>query len=142
MYFCGYHVLSNGPNWEYFSIISILGGHFGQKWGIWHPGVPLYRVPPNYYAIDIDNIASRSNLNVLVWLLCVIYWPNWEDFSIISIFGVIFGQNCGIWPPGVITVTHTSYCLVNCSENTLLLFIFKLFLGLFCQTKWYKLRSY
>ena len=26
--------------------------------------------------------------------------PNWEDFYIISIFGVIFGQNLGFWPPG------------------------------------------
>ena len=27
--------------------------------------------------------------------------PNLEDFSIISTFGVIFGQNMDIWPPVV-----------------------------------------
>ena len=55
-------------------------------------------VPPNYYAIDIEDIASWFNLNVFLWLLCVIYLPNWEDFSIISIFMVIFGENKGFDP--------------------------------------------
>ena len=33
MYFCGYLVLCNGPNWEDFSIISIFGVIFGQDLG-------------------------------------------------------------------------------------------------------------
>ena len=30
-YFCGYNVLSNGPKWEDFCIISIFGVIFGQN---------------------------------------------------------------------------------------------------------------
>ena len=70
--FCGYYVLSNGPNWEDFSIISIFAVIFGQNLGIWPPGVPIYRAATNFYAIDIEDIASRFNLNVFLCLLCVI----------------------------------------------------------------------
>jgi len=34
MYFCGYYMLSNGPNWEDFSMISIFGDIFDQNFGI------------------------------------------------------------------------------------------------------------
>ena len=63
--------------------------------------MPIYRASPNCYAIDIKHIASRFNLNVFLWLLCIINWPDWENFSIKSILGVIFVQNWKIWPPGV-----------------------------------------
>ena len=58
MYFCGYFVLSNGPNWEDFSIITIFGDHFRLKFGFLTPGVPIYRVPLNSNAIYIEDIAG------------------------------------------------------------------------------------
>ena len=36
------------------------------------PQVPIYRVLPNYFLIDIEDKASRVNLNVVLWILCVI----------------------------------------------------------------------
>ena len=35
------------------------------------PGVPIYRVPINCYAIDIEDITSKFDPNVFLWLLCV-----------------------------------------------------------------------
>ena len=58
--------------------------------------MPIYRVPPNYYAIDIEDIVSRFNLIVFCGYYVLPNGPNWEDFSIISVFGVIFGQNLGV----------------------------------------------
>ena len=72
MYFHGYFVLSTGPNWEYFSIISILWVILGLKSEYLTPGVPIYRAVPNCYVIDIEHISSRFNLDVFLWCLCVI----------------------------------------------------------------------
>ena len=47
-----------------------------------------------------------------------------------------------MWPPGVSIYRDPSYCLVNYFEETLSCFISKVFLWLFCPTKWFKLRSY
>ena len=99
MYICGYFVLSNGPNREVLWIIPIFWVIFGQNFDILTPGTAIYRVPSNCYANDIDDIALRFNLNVFLWSICVINGSNWEDFGIISIFGVIFGQNLDICPP-------------------------------------------
>ena len=70
--FCGYYVLSNSPNWKNFNIITTFGVIFGQNLGIWPPGVTIYRVPLNCYAVDYKDIASRFNRNVFLWLLCAI----------------------------------------------------------------------
>ena len=75
--------------------------HFGQNLCFWPPGVPIYRVPLNCYAVDYEDIAIRFTLNVFFVYFVLSNGPNWEDFCIISIFGVIFGQNLGFWPPGV-----------------------------------------
>ena len=61
MWFYGYYEIPNGPNSEYF-IISIFGIILGQNLGIWPPG-GIYRVAPNFYVIDIGELASRINLN-------------------------------------------------------------------------------
>ena len=66
MYFCGYYVFSNGPNLEGFRILSIFVVIFGQNLGIWPPGVPIYRAAHNFYAIDMEDIASRFNLNAFL----------------------------------------------------------------------------
>ena len=72
MYFSGKYVLSNGENLDDFSIISIFGVIFLSKFGYLTPGVPIHRVPPNCYAIYIEDIESRFNLNAFLYLLCVI----------------------------------------------------------------------
>ena len=72
MYFCDNYLFFNGPNFGDFSIILIyLGSLFVKIW-IFTPGVPIYRVPTSSYAIDIEHIASRFNLNVFLWSLCPI----------------------------------------------------------------------
>ena len=76
-----------------FFIISIFRVIFGQNLGFWPPGAPIYRVPLNCYEVDYEDIASRFTLNVFFGYLVLSNVPNWEDFCIISIFGVIFGQN-------------------------------------------------
>ncbi len=63
--------------------------------------VPIYGLPPNGYAIDIKDIASRFNLNVFFGYYVLSNGPNLDDFSIKSTFGVIFGQILDIWPPVV-----------------------------------------
>ena len=45
MYFCGHYVLSYGPKWENFSIISILGSFLVKIWSF-DPGVPIDKGPP------------------------------------------------------------------------------------------------
>jgi hypothetical protein len=74
MYFCGYFALSNGPNWEVICIIPIFGSIFGQKLGIWPPGVTIYRVNPQCFAINFEEIPSCFVMNVFLWLLCIIKW--------------------------------------------------------------------
>ena len=71
MYFCGYYVLSNDPNSEEFSIISIFGVFFVKIWVFDPPGCPFIGFPEGY-AIDIKDIALRFSLNVFLWFLCVI----------------------------------------------------------------------
>ena len=36
-------------------------GHFWSKLGYLTPGVPIYRVPPNCYAIDIKDIVLTND---------------------------------------------------------------------------------
>ena len=55
---------SIAQNWKNFNIISTFGVIFGKNECICHPRVPIYGVPPNFYAIDIEDIASRFNRNV------------------------------------------------------------------------------
>ena len=62
------------------------------------PGCSFIGFTPNCYAIDIEEIASRFNLEMYFTSAYYVLsnGPNWEDSSIMSIFGVIFGQNVGI----------------------------------------------
>ena len=87
--FCAYYVLSNGPNWEDFSIISFFGVIFGQNLGICPAGIHLYKAASNCYTINIEDIASRFNLNIFCAYYVLSNGPNWEDFRIYINFGVI-----------------------------------------------------
>ena len=58
-----------------FNMISTFGVIFGQHLCICHPMVPIYAVPPNCYAFDVEDITSGFNLYVFFFvqlLLCVI----------------------------------------------------------------------
>ena len=45
--------------------------------------------------VEYEDIASRFTLNVFFGYFVLSNGPNLEDFCIISLFGVIFGQNLG-----------------------------------------------
>ena len=62
--------------------------------------MPIYGVPPSCYAINDEDIVSRFNLNVFCSYFFLSNGTDNEDFSIISVFGVIFGQNFGFDPLG------------------------------------------
>jgi hypothetical protein len=99
--FCGYFELSNGPNWDVIWIIPIFGVIFGQNLGIWPPGWPYIGLPPT-----VVQLILKKYHHALSWMYFCGYFalsngPNLEVIWIIPIFGVIFGQNFGIWPPGV-----------------------------------------
>jgi hypothetical protein len=68
--------------------------------------------------------------------------PNWEVIWIIPIFGVIFGQNLGIWPPAVTIYRVTPHCFAINFEEIPSCFVLNVFLWLLCITKWSKLGSY
>jgi hypothetical protein len=56
---------------------------------------------------------------------------NGEDFSIISTFGVIFGQNLGFWPPRCLFGGVSPNCYAIDIEYTESRFILNVFLWLF-----------
>ena len=93
-----YFVLSNGPNWEDFCIISIFGVIFGQNLGFWPPGAPIYKVPLNCFAVDYGDIASRLNLNIFFGNCIYSNVPNLEDFNIFIVFDLFWHQKCFFWP--------------------------------------------
>ena len=59
---CCYYVLFSGPNWEIFRIMWIFWAIFCQNMGTWPSRMPIYRVLPKWYAIDIKYLESRFNL--------------------------------------------------------------------------------
>ena len=102
MYICGYFVLSNGPNKEILWIILIFGVIFGQNVGFWPPGCSYIGLPPTVLPL----ILKKYHYG-LSWMYFCCYFvlsnhSNWEFICIIPVFEVIFGQNMGIWPPGVL----------------------------------------
>jgi hypothetical protein len=104
MYFCGYFVLSNGPNWSIIYIIPIFGVISGQNLGIWPPGVTIYRVTPHCFAIIFEEIPSCFVLNVFLWLLCIVKWSKLGSYLHNTNIWVIFCQNLGIWPHPRVTL--------------------------------------
>ena len=60
---------------------SIFGIVFGQNLGGLPPGVPIYRVPFNCYAVDYEDIASRFNLNAFLLTLCYLMTQTGRIFA-------------------------------------------------------------
>jgi hypothetical protein len=123
-------------------IIPIVGIIFGQNLGIWPPGVTIYRVTPYCVSINVEEIPSCFVLNVFCGYFVLSNGPNWEVICIIPIFGIIFRQNLGIWPPGVTIYSDTPYCLAIHFEEIPSCLVLNVFLWLLCIIKWSKLGSY
>ncbi len=96
-----------------------------------HPGVTIYRVIRYCLAINIEELLPCFVLNVFCAYFVHSNRPNWEFIDIILIFGVILGQNLGIWPPGVTIYRVTPYCLAINIEELLSCFVLKKFCGYF-----------
>jgi hypothetical protein len=78
-------------------------------------GVTIYMVTPGGKYQDFDQKWPKY----WSWMYFCGYFalsnvPNWEVICIIPIFGIIFGQHLGIWPPGVTIymVTPTVWQLI------------------------------
>ena len=100
IYICGYFTCLHYQMLQIVLIISIFGIILGQNEGIWPQGVSMYMGYLPLFCNSFEEIPSCFGLNVYVWLLCIIKWSKGEAIWIIRIFGVIFCQNVGIWPPG------------------------------------------
>jgi hypothetical protein len=132
MHFCVYYVLSNGPNWEDFSGISIFGVVFGQNLGFWPPGVSTYKVPPTCYAIDIEDIASRFKLNAFLCLPFVIKWSKLGGFLHNINARGNFWSKIGFLTPGVPIFRVTLNCHAIDIEDIGARFNLNYFLCLLC----------
>jgi hypothetical protein len=93
-----------GSNWHNTNI----WGHFWSQFGyLTTPRGDDVWGTPYCLAINFEEIPSCFVLNAFLWLLCIINWSKlisyWHNTNILA----IFGQNLGIWPPGVITYRVT-----------------------------------
>ena len=110
MYFCGYFLLSNGPNLVVICVITVFGVILGQNWGIWPPGVPLYRIALHCFVINFEETPSCFVLNVFKWLFYMIKLIRlWSYLHNTNIWGD-FGQNLTIWPPGMPIYRANPHC--------------------------------
>ena len=64
-------------------------------------GCPFVGFLPTVNAIYIKDIASRFDLNVFLWLLCIIQWPKLGGFLHNINICCLFGFKLGYLPPGV-----------------------------------------
>jgi hypothetical protein len=62
-------------------------------------------------------------------------WQNWEVIFLIPIFGVIYGHNLGIWPPGVSLYCVTTCCLAINFEEILSCFVLNVLCSYFVLSK-------
>jgi hypothetical protein len=144
MYFCSYFVLSNAWStlWSYLHNTKIWG-HFWSTFGYLPPPmVTIYRVTPTV----LQFILNKYH-HALYWMYFCGYFAlsnaqNCEVICIIPIFGVIFGQNLGIWPPGVTIYRVTPHCFAINFEEIPSCFVLNVFLWLLCIIKCSKLQIY
>jgi hypothetical protein len=93
--------LSNGPNREVIWIIRIFGVIFGQNVGFWHPGSPCIGLPPTVMQLILKTYHHALSWMYVCDCLALSNGSNREVLWIKPMFGVLFRQNMGIWPPGV-----------------------------------------
>ena len=63
-------------------------------------GVPIYKAASNCYTINIEDIASRFNLDIFCAYYVLSNGKNWEDFRIYINFGVILVKIRVSYPRG------------------------------------------
>ena len=88
----------NGPNREVFLDNT---NNFGQNVGFWPPGSPYMVLPPTVMQLILNKYHHALSWVYICGCFALSNCPNREVLWIIPIFGVFFGQNMGIWPPGV-----------------------------------------
>ena len=125
MHNCGYFALSNGLNREDIWIIPIFGVIFGQNVGFDPPGSPCIGLAPT-----VMQLILMKYHHVLSWMHICGYFalsngPSREVIWIIPKFWVIFGQNMGIWPPGVLMYRFTPRCFATYFEEIVSRFVLK-----------------
>ncbi len=54
-----------GILFAYYQYLAVI---VGQNLGTWPPGVIIYMVTPNFFAINVEEISSCFLLNVFLWL--------------------------------------------------------------------------
>ena len=101
MYFCGDSVLLNESHWVIICIIRIFGQIFGQNFGIWPPGVPIYMGISYWFAIYFEEIPPSLVLNVFLWWLCIIKWPKLGNYLHNTNIWVHFWSTFGYLTPEV-----------------------------------------
>ena len=69
--------------------------------------MPISRWNPHWMAIHFEEILSIVVLKVFFNYFVSSNAPNWEVICMIPIFGVIFGENFVICPPGCLYVGVT-----------------------------------
>ena len=102
MYIWGWITLSNGPNKEVIWIIPIFLVNFGQNVGFWPPGSLCMGLPPTVMQLILNKYHHTLSWMYICGCFVLSKCPNREVLWIIPMFGVIFGQNMGIWPPVVV----------------------------------------
>jgi hypothetical protein len=107
---------------KYLHNTHICGNFWSTFWYL-TPGVSIYRVTPHCFAINFEEIPSCFVLDVFLWLLCIIKWSDLGVIFLIPIFGVIFGHNFSIWPPGVSLCSVITCCWAINFEEILSCFL-------------------
>ena len=111
--------------------------------GIWPPGWPYI----GFNTPTVSPLIMKKYCHALSWMYFYSYLAlsngsNWEFICLIPIFVVIFGQNVGFWPPGVLIYRVTPHCVTINFEEIPLWFVLNVFLLLLCTIKSFKLGIY
>ena len=122
---------SKGPNGEVICILPIFGVVFRSKYGYCTPGWPYIVLPPAVWQFTLSQIYIHG-------YFILPKGPNWEVICILPIFGVIFSQTWGTWPPGVTLYSANTCCWAIYFEEMLSYFVPNI-LWLFYIITWSKL---
>ncbi len=104
-------------------------------WEFDPPGVPIYRVTPNVFQLILKKYHHVLACMYFGYFL-LSNRPGLGVICAIPIFGVIFGQNLGIWPPGVPICRITLHCFTINFEETLILCYECIKSGYFTLSNW------
>ena len=88
------------------------GCDFGQNFGIWPPGVPIYIYIYIYGCLLLvcHLNTTKPSPKCIFWYFCIIKWTKLGGYLHNTNIWVISGQNSDFWPPGVLICIVTPYC--------------------------------